>query len=490
RGARRAIEARGGSIVCFAGAGLDDPDLERRARGRIFDFVDRSRFDGILCLSTVLGHYVGVPGIERWLLQRELMACSVGPAEHVPSVMVDDATGITQLTRHLIRHHQHRHIAFVTGNPSNAEAQRRLSAYIQVLTDHGLTFDPRLTITGDFTPESGARAVHELLDARHVRLDELDAVVCSNDSMAFGVIEELRQRGIPVPDGVAVVGFDDVPAARTHQPSLTTVRQPLEDLGRKAAVRLLGLLDGGTAEGAAMLDCELVLRRSCGCVPTELPAPVDEHETLLELAGRHVAGLSLEDALAQELHGAPGAFTRVLEPYLQRFALGNTKKLEQGRRFADELAARVRLAREDLVHQRLSRLARVLHQRMFGPEVGIAQALAEHMPEFGLYACAVSQLVARQPGDSRDTLRYAFGFDAHGAERPNEPFDARDLLPPSFDELGNASSLVLPLTFGKDTLGIAVLPPSDRDGPFYEVLAELLGTVLKVLELRRGTERG
>jgi len=490
QGARRAVEERQGSVVYFAGSGLEDPNPERRARARIFDFVQASGVDALLCVSSVLGHFVGVPGTERWLLQRRLLTCSIGPAEHVPSVRVDDSSGITQLMRHLIRHHHHRRIAFVTGSASNPEAQQRLSAYIQVLADHGLSFDPRLTLTGDFTTGSGARAMHELFDTRQIPVDSLDAVVCSNDYMAFGVIEELVRRRIAVPEKVAVVGFDDIAQARLHNPSLTTVRQPLEELGRQGALRILGLLDGARAEGALTLETELVLRRSCGCVPTDFPDPSKAGDELLEPESttQPLTGITLEDALTAELSGSPGTFLRALEPHLRRRS-SDTHKLEQGRRFAEDLARRMRLAREDLVHQRLGRLVRVLQHRMFGPQALISTALAELMPELGLEECAVSELSPRVPGTNRDTLKLAFGFDAKTLQPQMTTFDAWQLVPPAFDHLRSSSCLVLPLTFGPQTLGAAVLPAIDRDGNFYEALRELFCTVLKVLELRRRAER-
>jgi DNA-binding LacI/PurR family transcriptional regulator len=487
---RRTIEQHGGSAVYFSGTSLEDADPERRARSRIFDFVRPSGVDALLCLSGVLGHFVGVPGTERWLLQRGLLACSIGTAEHVPSVTVDDSSGVTLLMRHLIRHHKHTRIAFVTGNPSNAEAQRRLSTYIQVLADHGIGFDPRLTLTGDFTAASGARAIQELFDARQIPADSLDAVVCSNDDMAFGVIEELVRRRIHVPDKVAVVGFDDMPRARIHNPSLTTVRQPLEELGRQGALRILSLVNGAAAEGALTLETELVLRRSCGCLPTDIPPPPTEPDEAFEPSSsdKPLSGVTLETALAAELGGAPGTFSSTLEPYLRRLA-GSTPELEHGRRFAEDLAQHMRLAREDLVHQRLSRLARALHQRMFGPQAQISTALAELMPALGMHECVVSELVPRRPGETKDTLKLAFGFDAKNLQPHMASFDAGQLVPPAFDHLRASSCLVLPLTFGTDTLGVAVVPASDRDGAFYEALAELFRTVLKVLELRRRAER-
>jgi hypothetical protein len=300
------------------------------------------------------------------------------------------------------------------------------------------------------------------------------------------------RRRIAVPEQVAVVGFDDIHPARAHRPSLTTVRQPLEELGRQGAQRLLDLLDGQAAEGSLTLDTELVLRRSCGCIPTEVPGPHDESSEVEEmtLPGRNQLASNLELALVAELHGSPGAFMRALEPHLRQAAGGSAQRLEEGRRFADELATRVRLAREDLVHERLNRLARVLHTRMFGPQALLSTALAELLPDFGLDECVVSELVEGKLGAPNAQLKLAFGFDAQTLQPQMVTFDAQKLVPPRFEHLRSRSVLVLPLTSNGQTLGIAVLPATGRDGVFYETLAELFGTVLKVLELRRKAERG
>jgi DNA-binding LacI/PurR family transcriptional regulator len=491
RGVRGAVEARGGSVACIAGAGLRDPSAERQARSALFDLVDAAVFDGILCLSSVLGHYAGVQGTEAWLLKRGLLACSIGPGEHVPSVSVDDGAGIEQLMRHLIEHHGHRRIVFIGGTPVNAEATRRLAGYERALRAHDIALDPRLVVFGDFSPESGGRAVAELFDRRQVGAGDFDAIVASNDYMAIAAIEELTRRRIAVPEQVAVVGFDDIAPARFNQPTLTTVRQPLEQLGRDGADRLLDLLDGQAQEGARTLETELVLRRSCGCIPTDVPPALAVHPELEEttMPGNAALGASLEAALGAELHGGSGAFARALEPYLRRAAAGDAKKLDQGRHFADELAARVRLANDDLVHERLGRLARVLHTRMFGPQAHLSTTLAELLPDFGLDECVVSEFVEGEPGAARPALKLSFGFDAKTLQPQMATFDARELVPSRFEHLRTRSALVLPLTSGERMVGVAVLPASDRDGAFYETIAQLFGTVLKVLELRRRAGR-
>ena len=490
RGVRAAVEARGGSVVSFAGASIGDPRPDHHARSVLFELLDPARFDGILCLSSVVGHYAGVAATEDWLEHWGLPVSSIGPAELLPTVLIDDGAGVLQLMRHLIEHHEHQRIAFITGGMPNTEAKRRHTAYLQALEDHGLPHDPRLVLTGDFTTESGSRAIAELFDVRQVKANEVDAVVASNDYMACGAMEELARRRIDVPEQIAVVGFDDIGPARVYEPPLTTVRQPLETLGREGALRLLERIAGQPVSGALSVQTELVLRRSCGCVPTEGArerAPASEGPPR---PAHDVSANTMLAALSAELHGGSGKFAAALEPILREVVANGGGGLDEGRRLADELATRVQLAREDLIHERLTRLARILHTRMFGPQVQLSTALAEFLPSFGIDECAVSELLAGKDGACpAGRMKLAFGFDRRTAEPQLTAFDARLLLPTSFEELSVRSSLVMPLTCGPQSLGVAVIPASDRDGKFYETLAELFATILKVLELRRGAPR-
>ena len=119
----------------------------------------------------------------------------------------------------------------------------------------------------------------------------------------------------------------------------------------------------------------------------------------------------------------------------------------------------------------------------------IETTLAEILPTFGLHECAVSELVPRKPGETKDSLKLAFGFDAKHLQPQMATYDAGQLIPPAFAHLRESSCLVLPLTSGAETLGVTVAPASDRDGAFYEALRELFSTVLRVLDLRRRAER-
>lgn len=475
RGARLAIEERGGTVVAFGGGALADPDAERRTRTFVLDWLDRSRIDAVLSISNCVHQHLAPADGAAWLGKLGVPVTSIGVLPGVPSVCIEDSVGVVQLVHHLVAHHGHRRIAFISGTPSNPEAVARRTAYVDALAEHGIEPDERLVLTGDFTRESGARAMVELFDARQVGVGDLQAVIASNDYMAFGAIDELARRRIRVPDQVAVVGFDDMALARVYDPPLTTVRQPLETLGREAAERLFSILDGQPPEPIVVLRTELVLRRSCGCVPTEIPPPLDA------VAGSDRASAEMLVGLTAEMGGQRGAFARALDPLLRRVSAGNARELERHRRFADELAIRLRGSGEDLVHDRLHRLARALELRMFGPQAELSKTLAELLPDLGLDACVVAELV----DGSLTELQLAFGFDAQTSQPQMVKFAAGSLVPEGFEHLLARSVFVMPLKYGEEPLGVAVLPASVRDGLFYETLAEALGIVLKGLSVKR-----
>jgi hypothetical protein len=159
--------------------------------------------------------------------------------------------------------------------------------------------DETLIVDGDFSQESGRAAVRTLLDERGVRFQ---AVVCSNDRMAFGVLEVLEQRGIKVPDSVAVTGFDDINEAQSMGVPLTTVRQPFYEAGTQAFEALLKKMGGAAVEPVNLLSANLVIRWSCGCMPESIKQAV-----VLSKEVAHTGRLeNKRDAAVRALFGAAG----------------------------------------------------------------------------------------------------------------------------------------------------------------------------------------
>jgi DNA-binding LacI/PurR family transcriptional regulator len=151
-----------------------------------------------------------------------------------------------------------RHIATITGPQDMGVGQDRLAGYVAALRRVGRAPFERLIALGDFTVDGGTRAMHRLLTAS----PDVDAVFAASDLMAIGAMRAIEESGRRIPDDVAVVGFDDVREASLTAPPLTTVRQPIGDLGRTMAHLLLRRLDGEDPPRAMVLPVEVVHRES------------------------------------------------------------------------------------------------------------------------------------------------------------------------------------------------------------------------------------
>ncbi len=189
------------------------------------------------------------------------------------AVLLDNVEGARMLTAHLIGH-GHRRIAYLGGLLRETSGHERLDGYRLALAAHALPFDARLAHEGDWLQESGARLMADALALP----DPPTAVVVACQAMALGALQALRRAGRRVPDDVALVSFDDTPAAALLDPPLTTLESHDYDVGRLAAEMLLARLaaadnargtavrDGpGTGTKDIRLSTRLVARRSCGC---------------------------------------------------------------------------------------------------------------------------------------------------------------------------------------------------------------------------------
>ena len=170
-------------------------------------------------------------------------------------VDVDNASGAQKGTQHLIDIGRRR-IAILAGPPDMPAGVDRTQGWLRALEASGL--EHHRVRHGDFSLASGVAAMRELLDA----YPDLDAVFVASDTMAAGALSVLRERGLRVPDDVAVVGFDDSPAATDGDVKLSTVRQPSVEMGIKMAEMMLGILRGEPVERVSIMPTTLILRDS------------------------------------------------------------------------------------------------------------------------------------------------------------------------------------------------------------------------------------
>lgn len=177
-----------------------------------------------------------------------------------PYIDVDSQAGIASATAHLIAL-GHRKIGLILPPPEIAYTEYRRRGYEQALTAAGLPYHPERIVHGDLMRSGGHMGMNTLLN-RH---PDMTAVVCCNDLMALGAMQTIQARGLTVGRDVAVVGFDDLPLSEYAHPPLTTVRQPIYEIGQRLVEILISIISGKpTAVTQMLLPTTLIVRESCG----------------------------------------------------------------------------------------------------------------------------------------------------------------------------------------------------------------------------------
>ncbi|WP_229458833.1 LacI family DNA-binding transcriptional regulator [Massilia glaciei] len=211
------------------------------------------KVDGIILLSGRLSD----AAVLRFSTQRPIV--STGRDLHTRNALgfkLDNEHGAMLAMRHLIEL-GHRRIAFVTGPRHNNDADERLAGYKRALHEADIALDPKLIVEGDFHEAGGLLAISHLFESQQ----QFTAIFAANDLSAYGVRLCLYRKGIRVPDDISLIGFDDLPGSSYTTPPLTTIRQPLYDMGRIATHALLRLINGETAD-SAIPPLELVVRET------------------------------------------------------------------------------------------------------------------------------------------------------------------------------------------------------------------------------------
>jgi len=189
------------------------------------------------------------------------------PGRGSMNVRCNNEAGMRELVRHLVKDHGYRSLAYLSGRSDSPDNRSRAHAFEAEATAAGARVYSGPEWQGNYSAAGGAKVVTTLLDAGR---EMPRAIVCANDQTALGVMHALTRRSIKVPGDVAVTGFDDVPVARHLHPPLTTVRQPMQELGAMAFDVLYSRISTGKGESDVMLPVELIIRESCGC--TSMPA--------------------------------------------------------------------------------------------------------------------------------------------------------------------------------------------------------------------------
>lgn len=556
RGVSDGAQHLGCDLLCFVGSELDHPDPHKRRANTVYDLVSPNRIDALVVWTTRVGQLVGSDGMQEYVKRYAPMPIvSVETSLALwPTILMDNRHGMEQAVDHLIEVHGKRRIAFIRGPQTHAGAQERFLGYLDSLRKHGIPVSLELiTMPGSFIwePTGAADTVRRMIAGLK---EPPDAIAAANDDYAIGVVSALEEMGLRTPEDIAVVGYDNHTNVRTHDlgyvtatgdgppdrvrrqvnidaatPAFTTVRAPFHEMGVRAAELALALVRGEPTPPRQTMPTELIVRRSCGCLPSGLgdhaPAhgrlTISESATAATVADHLRSSLgplsaALPDCWAEQLivelmaagrgevEGAE--FLRLLAEYIRASARAGCEPerwwppLFDLHRFVtarisdatliNDLWLRVQLLVGDafatdarfkyLSHERHDQTVREAGQRLIASRDvdELTKALTEELPRLGIPACHV--MAYDTPGTARALVRYE---DGRLKDHSDSPFPAINLTPYPFHRDEPFSALCAPLYTDEDHLGYVIFEQGPEPGWIYEAVQQQLSSALRGIRL-------
>jgi signal transduction histidine kinase/AraC-like DNA-binding protein len=542
-GVASVAQERDVNLICFPGKPLRSP-LEFEAQSNIlYDLVSAQSIDGLVIWTAGLPLFVDRPEMNAFCQRfRPLPMVTAGvPIEGIPGVSVDNYRGMRAVVSHLIEVHRRTRIAFIRGPEYHQEAEERYRAYLDVLSDSGIPFDPGLVAHGNFKESGGAAAAEQLLNGRR---DGFDALVAASDNMAIGALHVLQTHGLRIPGDVAIAGLNDESQSLFVTPPLTTGPLHFYEQARRATEMLLALLAGAPVTGQVILATQLLIRQSCGCpdpLVTQAAADagtasagslvvdvlIDRREPIIaemmlatEAAPTQVTArlaAQLLDGFAAEIVGrSPGTFLEALGDGLRHGVaageptswwqgalsalrreliacvcepadLGRAENLwQQARVMIGETAQRVqayRLLQAEEQARTLGAINQMLSTAIDLQE--LAEILARALPQLGIPSCYLA--LYENPDDPTSFCRLIVAYDRQGRialEAEGRRFPARQLAPEGLLRSEQRYSLVVePLYFREDQLGFVLFEADPGKEEVYELLRGQISGALKRTQL-------
>jgi DNA-binding LacI/PurR family transcriptional regulator len=513
QGVSDAARDAGVRAITFVGGAIGYSSLNpfERMKNVAYDLVPED-LDGIVLCGGSLGNAIPAEKFDEFCRRfsgKPLV--SVGPAgSRVPRVIVDNDSGMKEIILHLIQKHGYRTIAFITGPKGNFEADRRKEIYYTVLRENGIAIDERLVYEGDFNVPSGGDAIRHWYRDLSLRPE---AIVASNDGMAFGAMDALRELGIAIPSGVAITGFDDLALAAMSMPPLSTVGQPLYDQGRKAVELILGKIRGETIPFESFEKPSFVCRQSCGCLASSVSA-YDETEPLSPSEAERLALSRLSDAPAAfrgrvssvmgelfrdgadpdaivagfadlfsadfDFAGDLGRWNLVLGD-LSRASSANPAILRKAQALLAERERQLVYQRHaDEVHV-ADRLASVVRDILTSSSVeNIQETMKRGFPTVGIPAAVLCRF--DDPENPLSGARVVVAVrDGKDVDFPRESFSPTRVVPAGLRAFSSeqAPLIVEPLYYREYLLGYAVFEQSTKSGTAYETITAELCAALQ-----------
>lgn len=263
RSIERTASERGYSVLFGDTQGMRESEISYG------DMVRTRQADGIICFSHHLPFSDADLDSENFKMPPIVNSCEqlqslqlAGRA--IPLVTIDNVAAGREIAKHLLDL-GHREIAVITGDIDSPSTQQRLLGYKLALKDAGIEYQDQLVYEGEYTLEAGSSKTAKILGMPN----RPSAILCMCDETALGCLYTLKENNVNVPNDISVVGFDDIKFARYFSPALTTVAQPVDNIGQQCVEILLDVIDGkAIAQKTVVLPHKLVIRDSTKVINT------------------------------------------------------------------------------------------------------------------------------------------------------------------------------------------------------------------------------
>lgn len=464
------------NLLCFAGGAPQQWGQSRDQRRILSELAVPEHLDGLVTFDW----WTDRDTFERFYENfRPLPVVNVMRFfEGYPGVAMDNHRDMLTLMSHLIETHGYRRIAYTHGWADGPAQAERFQAYQDALGKYGILVDPALILQRDYPGPGGQgeRLVRYLMDDQKFRPGvDFDAVMGYNDDQAVQAMRALQARSVRVPYEVAIAGIDDLPSSRIGTPPLTTLAMPRYEMGYKAVELLLAQIQGQEVPEQTVIPARLILRQSCGCMPTY----IRDAGAIPERVGARAAGQSFDEAwavrrgeilgeMAQaveteslpavdgwaeqvldtfhgEVTGTPSGSLITLLDDLLRPAVQNCQRLTpwqnvlsvlrrhllvclsdadnkilyraeallgQGRAFLHEMERLAQAQRRTHVSQQAERLRNVSQAFMTAPDLDtLIDQVAQRLPEFGINQCYLSIYQDTNTPQAQSRLLLAYDGD-------------------------------------------------------------------------------
>jgi len=264
RGAAHVASEKNFNIIGYCGGALNSADPLTLARGKVFDLVDMSLISGVISPFSSHMRFLDKHASKQFINKfSSVPVVNIGShIEGCTNILTDYETGFKEVFEHLYHEHGRRHILLVRGPEHHASSIKRMDIYKKLLTHYGLPFDEELIMYSNLNRSSTRLKMNSFLDNLN---KPFDAIITINDNQALAVSDACRDRGIRIPEDVSLIGSMNTLEGIFAKPSLSSIQEPLFELGRTAAIELIEQIEGKAAQSEILIPTSLIIRKSCGC---------------------------------------------------------------------------------------------------------------------------------------------------------------------------------------------------------------------------------